>query len=698
MALALCALGAGAQTLNYPETMRKPVTDSYHGVQVTEDYRWLEDAGDPAVKAWSAAQLKLTRGVLDALPDRPELKARFKDLYGSAPIRYFEFYDRGTFFAMKRQPPRNQPFLVVMRSAGDVKSERVLLDPNKVNAKGTTAIDFYVPSLDGKHVAVSLSENGSEDGSVHVYETRTGKKLKDLVPRVQYPTGGGSLTWDEKGTGFYYTRYPQGSERAKEDVNFYQQVYFHKLGTPASVDTYVIGKEFPRIAETALTSTRDGRYVLASVANGDGGEFAYYLRDPSGRWTRVADHADMIRRVELGVDGKLYALSLKDAARGKVLTMPMSKPDLASATLLVPEGDTTIEFFEPARTRLYVGYMAGGPSEVRVLDLEGKVLGQLPAEPISSIAVGTRLDNDDILVGIQSYMTAFAWYRYAPRQGKLVRTALAGKSKVRFDDAQVVREMATSKDGTQVPLNILMKKGTQRDGSNPVLLYGYGAYGLNERPYFSSNNRVWLDHGGILAVANLRGGGEFGEAWHLAGNLTRKQNVFDDMIGCAQHLIDRGYTTRDKLAALGGSNGGLVMGAILTQRPDLFRAVVSEVGIYDMLRVELTPNGAFNVTEFGTVKDPAQFSALRAYSPYHKVKNGTAYPAVLLTSGENDGRVDPYHSRKMAARLQAATSSGKPVLLRISADTGHGIGTSLDKRVEESADVYAFLMSQLGMK
>jgi len=317
---------------------------------------------------------------------------------------------------------------------------------------------------------------------------------------------------------------------------------------------------------------------------------------------------------------------------------------------------------------------------------------------VSSASIGERLDGDDILVGNQSYVKPFAWYRYSPRENKLVKTALAGESKVRFDDAEVVREMVVSKDGTRVPVNILMKRGTRRDGSNPVLLYGYGGYGFSLRPFFSPTYRVWLDHGGILAVMNLRGGGEFGESWHLGGNLARKQNVFDDMIAGAQHMIERGYTTRDRLAAQGESNGGLLMGAILTQRPDLFRAVVSSVGIYDALRVELTPNGAFNVTEFGTVKDSEQFKALNAYSPYHNVKDGTAYPAVLFMTGENDGRVDPYNSRKMAARLQAASSSGKPILLRISPDTGHGRGTGLDKRIEESADVYAFLMSQLGMK
>ncbi len=695
--LALAAAGAVGAGLDYPPTPKKPVTDSYHGMQVTDDYRWLEDGDDPAVKAWSAAQTKLTRSVLDALPIRGELVERLRELYGSEPVRYFALRQRGAFFAMKRQPPKNQPFLVVMPSAGDVKHERVLIDPNAIDPKGTTAIDFYKPSLDGRYVAAALSEKGSEQGPAYVYDARTGKRLPDVVPRVQYPTGGGSIEWDAKGSGFYYTRYPQGEERPPGDRNFFQQVYFHKLGTPAKDDRYVIGSEFPRIAETALAATRDGRYLLATVANGDGGEFSFYLRDPGGKWTRVAQDADKIRAMRLGFDGKLYALSLQDAPRGKILAMPMAKPDLAKARLVVPEGDATIEALAPTRSRLYVTYLVGGPSELRVFDLAGKALAPVPTEPISSVSVAARLHGDEILVGSQSYLTAPAVYRYSPATKRLEKTALAGDSKVSFDDAEVVREMATSRDGTKVPVNILMKKGTKRDGSNPVLLYGYGGYGVSMRPYFSVTNRVWLDRGGVLAVANLRGGGEFGEAWHRAGNLTHKQNVFDDMIGCAEHMIARGYTTPARLGALGGSNGGLLMGAILVQRPDLFRAVVSEVGIYDMLRVELTPNGAFNVTEFGTVKDPEQFKALYAYSPYHHVKDGTAYPAVLLTTGEHDGRVDPYNSRKMAARLQAATAPDRPVLLRVSADTGHGIGTGLEKRIEENADVYALLMSQLGM-
>ena len=681
----------------YPHTPKKPVVDTYHGVQVTDDYRWLEDGKDPAVREWSLAQLKVARAYLDPLPQLAALKKKLGDLYKAAPHRYFEFKQvNGALFAMKNQPPKDQPMLVMLKDAGDAKNERVLFDPNTRDTK--LSVDFFTPSVEGRYVALALSEKGSEDGSAYVIDTRTGQQLPDVVPRVQYPTGGGSIAWDEGSTGFYYTRYPQGTEREPEDANFYQQVYFHKLGTPPSEDKYILGKEFPRIAETELATTRDGRFLLAKVANGDGGEYAYYLRNPSGRWTQVAEYADKIKSMELGTDGRIYGLSLKDAPRGKIISLAMDPPELAKAIVVVPQGEGVIESFEPARTRLYVGYMVGGPSEVRIFDLNGAQLGTLPSEPISSTMIGARLVGDEVLIGSQSYVKPFAWYRYEPKESKLVQLPdLAGRYKVNFDDAEVVREMAASKDGTKVPVNIIMRKSTKRDGNNPVMLYGYGGYGLSERPGFSLRNRAWLDAGGIVAVVNLRGGGEFGEEWHLGGNLLKKQNVFDDMIGAAQHMIDRGYTKPDRLSAMGGSNGGILMGALITQRPDLFRAIVCHVGVLDMLRVESTPNGMFNTTEYGTVKNAQQFAALYAYSPYHHVKDGTAYPAVYFGTGENDGRVDPFHSRKMAARLQAANPHGRPILLRIEMNAGHGIGTALSTKIEQDADWMAFLMNELGM-
>jgi prolyl oligopeptidase len=308
------------------------------------------------------------------------------------------------------------------------------------------------------------------------------------------------------------------------------------------------------------------------------------------------------------------------------------------------------------------------------------------------------LEGNQLLFRNITYIEPFVWMSYDPVTGQSKPTALAGTSPADFSDMEVVREFATSRDGTRIPLNIIRKKGTKLDGSNPTLLYGYGGYGISLSPSFSVARRIWFDHDGVYVVANLRGGGEFGEEWHKAGNLTRKQNVFDDFAACAEYLTKTGYTSRDKFAVEGASNGGLLMGAFLTQHPHLIRAVVSHVGIYDALRTELEPNGAFNITEFGTVKIPEQFTALYAYSPYHHVVDGMRYPAVLLLTGDHDGRVNPFHSRKMIARLQAANKSAYPILLRTTSAAGHGMGTALDERIAEEADVFAFLFDQLGMK
>jgi len=350
--------------------------------------------------------------------------------------------------------------------------------------------------------------------------------------------------------------------------------------------------------------------------------------------------------------------------------------------------------------------LVGGPSRLRRFDLNGQNSREIPIPANSGagemVPLNDRPDDSRVLFRETSYTAPAAWYLCDPAMGdgagSVTKTALADTSPVDFSDIEVGRELAVSRDGTKIPINILRRKGTRLDGHNPTLLTGYGGYGISLRPGFDFKNRVWFDRGGVIAIANLRGGGEYGEAWHIAGNLTRKQNVFDDFAACARHLIAGHYTEPARLAVQGGSNGGLLMGALLTQHPELARAVVSHVGIYDMLRVELDPNGAFNATEFGTVKDPAQFPSLFAYSPYHHVADGTKYPAVFFLAGENDGRVNPANSRKMTARLQAATSSGLPILLRMSSDSGHGMGTALTERVAQDADVFAFLFDQLGIK
>jgi prolyl oligopeptidase len=685
---------------DYPMTPKHPATNTYFGTAVVDNYQWLENFDDPAVQEWNAAENKVSRAYLDTLPAREPVAARLHELYSATSANYFGLQSRpGIIFAMKFKPPAQQPWLITLKSLDDPASERVVIDPNRLNPKGTTAMDFVVPSHDGKKVAVSLSENGSEDGTLFIYDVESGKALPDKIPRVQYPTGGGSVAWNADDTGVYYTRYPHAGERAAEDLNFYQQIYFHRLGTPVEQDRYELGKDFPRIAEIVLESSRDGRYLLATVANGDGGEYAHYLLGPENHWLQLTHFRDQVKDGEFGRDDALYLLSRQNAPRGKILRMPLASPSLAQAKVVVPESTAVIEGFSPSASGLYVQDLVGGPSQIRFFNLKhpGEKPAIIPLKPVSAVQGMLCPEGDQLFFRNITYIEPYVWMAYDAASGRARPTALAGTSPADFSDMEVVREFATSKDGTKVPLNIIRRKGTKLDGKNPTLLYGYGGYAISLSPNFDVARRIWFDQGGVYVVANLRGGGEFGEEWHQAGNLTRKQNVFDDFAASAEYLIKSDYTRRDKLAVEGASNGGLLMGAFLTQHPDLVRAVVSHVGIYDSLRTELEPNGAFNVTEFGTVKNPEQFKALYAYSPYHRVVEGTQYPAVLFLTGDHDGRVNPYNSRKMTARLQAANKSKYPILLRTTAKAGHGIGTGLDERIAEEADVYAFLFDQLGI-
>ena len=709
-ALALSAAAWGAAAIPPPPpTPRDATVDIVQGAKVADPYRWLENRSDPKVVAWSDAQNARTRAYLDALPSQKPIRTELHDVISATSPALYGLEPRGrVVFAMYSNPKVQQPALVTLDAGADPKSRKTLVDPNLLDPSGHIAIDWFVPSNDGTKVAVSLSKNGSEDGTLHVYDAATGKEIGAPIPRVQYPTAGGSLAWADDGKGFWYTRYP-GPEAPKADQHFNMQVYFHALA--GGNDTLALGTKdgLERVSEVFLDNRWNLPTVMAMVQKGDGNIWAYYVLRKGAPAMRVGNYPDEVVYATFGPDGAIYGISRKNSSNGKIVKLDRPAPDgLANAKLIVPQSAVAIlsggaEQGEPdlafSRTRLFVRDIVGGPNQVRVFDLAGKPMGKLPLPDVSSNNEIDALADGRILFNVSTYLRPPYYAAWDPATGKVQETALKVTSPVSYADAEVVRAYAASKDGTRIPVNIVMKKGTKLDGTNPVLLYAYGGYGISQTPGFlGAFRRIWLDAGGIYAVANIRGGSEYGERWHQEGMLTRKQNCFDDFFAVSQYLIAARYTSRDRMAWMGGSNGGLLMGAALTQHPGAARAVVSAVGIYDMVRSELDPNGLFNTTEYGTVKNPAEFKALYAYSPYHHVAANIAYPAVLMLTGATDGRVNPMHSRKFAAALQAATISGRPVLLRTSKNSGHGIGSSLSERISEMSDELSFLFDQLGMR
>ena len=669
-----------------------PVTDTFHGVDVADDYRWLEDASSPETIAWTRAQQHRSRTYFDGIRWRHALRARVEHLLKSERTAYKGLLSGGsTFFALKVQTPRQQPFLVALTDLDDLATERVVVDPDAIDPSGETTIDFFVPSPDGKLVAVSLSKHGTEDGSLHVYDVEHGKVVDQPIPHVNLM--GGSVAWRHDGSGLWYTR-------CADPAGFRQQVWFRELGgKPDRVD---LAGPFAdeRIAEHFLSASPGGRWVMDRVQKGDGGEWQVFLRsqDADGSWWRLADIPDGCVHAVLGTDA-LYLRSFRDAPRGKVLRLPLATgATVAGADEIVPAGDAVIEDLAVTHDTVWVVDMDGGPQRVRAFDATGRPLPPVRTPPMSSVssysARLSALGQDRVAWSCESFTEPATWWVAA--RGEAPRpTALRTTTPVDLSGYEVTREFAASRDGTRIPLNVIAAPGTPRDGSAPALLTAYGGYGISLVPRFDPELLLWLEQGGVYVVANLRGGGEFGAEWHHAGRLATKQNCFDDFIACADHLRSSGIASRERLAIMGGSNGGLLMGAVLTQRPDIARAVIAAVPVMDSLRNETTPNGRFNTPEFGTVQDPELFRALLAYSPYHNVVDGTAYPAVLLTAGENDTRVDAWHAKKMTARLQRASSAERPVLLRLR-PTGHLSG-SLDQTIDETTDWHAFLFDQLGL-
>jgi prolyl oligopeptidase len=693
-----------------PPTPKDTTVDVIHGVKIADPYRWLENWSDPKVVKWSNAQNARARAYLDALPSQTPIKARLEKLITATSPQFYDLEPRGTrVFATYSDPKLQQPMLVTLDAAADPKSRKALVDPNVLDPSGHIAIDWFVPSNDGTKVAVSLSRNGSEDGTLHVYDVATGKEIDAPIPRVQYPTAGGSLAWADDGKGFWYTRYP-GPDAPKDRQHFYMQVYFHALGTDAAKDAQALGEKdgLEKVSEVFLDNRQNLSTIMVMVQRGDGNIWSYYVLERGKAPVRVGTEADNVVFATFGPDGAIYGISHQNSSNGKIVKLTkLATNGLATAKVIVPPSDVAIlsggaewglSDLAFTHDKLFVRDIVGGPNQVRIFDLDGKPEGKLPLPEVSANNEIATLASGRVLFNVSTYLRPTYFASWDPVTGKTAETSLKVTSPVSFADAEVTRVFATSKDGTKIPVNIIMKKETKLDGTNPTLLYGYGGFGISQTPSFlGAFRRIWLDAGGIYAIANIRGGSEYGERWHQEGMLTHKQNDFDDFTAAAMYLVDHRYTSHAKLSLMGGSNGGLLMGAVLTQHPKLARAVVSAVGYYDMVRFETDPNGVFNTTEYGSVKDPVQFKALYAYSPLQHVTAKTAYPAVLMLTGATDGRVNPMHSRKFTAALQAATTSGYPILLRTSMNSGHGIGSSLSERIAEMSDELSFLFDQLGM-
>ncbi|MCH9687931.1 MAG: S9 family peptidase, partial [Deltaproteobacteria bacterium] len=518
---------ATSPSASAPATRTEDIVDTYHGVTVADPFRWLEDGSAEEVAAWSDAQNAHARSHLDALPAAAVLRPQVEAIL-SAPIVGYSRPTRagGKLFARKRQPPKPQPLLVVFDDPDDLSSERVLLDPEVIDTEGSTSMDWAIPSPDGTLVAVSLSRGGSETGDVHVFDVSTGKAVFETITRVNGGTAGGDLAWTPDAKGFYYTRYPRDGERAPQDMAFYQQLWFHTLGTPVADDRYELGNDFVRVAEIQLDVDDASGRVLATVQKGDGGEFSHHLRQPDGTWTQLSVFGDRIVHLALGPADRLYAVSRADAPRGRLLLTSAAKPDLAGARELIPQQPETLvtDFWGGGTvlgtaSRIYVLYQLGGPSQVRAFDLTGQPVASPEIPPVSAVHTMVPLQGDDLLFDTSSYVEPLAWQRWDAKKGQTTKTALSSQSAADFSNVDVHREMARSADGTEIPLNILAPRGVALDGQNPCLVTGYGGFGVSLTPGQRATWSLLLDHGFVVVVANLRGGSEFGDQWHDAGRL-----------------------------------------------------------------------------------------------------------------------------------------------------------------------------------
>ncbi|MFZ5623059.1 MAG: prolyl oligopeptidase family serine peptidase [Gemmatimonadota bacterium] len=680
-----------------PPTPQVDQVDDYHGTKVADPYRWLEDLDSPATAQWVAAQNAVTFSYLAKLPLREPIRNRLTRLWNYERFGV-PFSKNGRYFFSRNDGLQNQSVFCVQQTLGS--APRVLLDPNTLSADGTVALTITSPSPDATLLAYGTSASGSDWQEYRIRDVATGADKADVLKWIKFS----SAAWTRDNQGFFYSRYPEPADgKGLAAATKHHKIYYHRVGTPQADDRLIF--ERPDQPEWYLSGevSDDGRYLVIYANSGTDRRnrvFIKDLRNPvrpdlAAPVRPFLDAFDASYEV-LGNDGTLmYVLTDKDAPRKRIVGIELGKADPASWTTIVPEGEEPIEWVRLVSDQFVVGYLRDVKSVLRRFTLAGKPLGEIELPGLGAVGAtsGERHDRE-MFFAFTSFLYPTTIFRFDFTRGKseVFKAPTVDFDPSRYETKQV---FYTSKDGTRVPMFITHRKGLRLDGTNPTLLYAYGGFNISLLPSFNPARIVWLEQGGVYAVANIRGGGEYGEAWHQAGMLERKQNVFDDFIAAAEYLIAEKYTTASRLAIQGGSNGGLLVGAVMTQRPDLFAVALPAVGVMDMLRYHRFTVGWGWVPEYGSADSASHFAFLRAYSPLHNLKPGTDYPATLVTTADHDDRVVPGHSFKFAAALQAASTGRRPALIRIETKAGHGAGKPIAKVIEENADLMAFALANM---
>ncbi|MYN45692.1 prolyl oligopeptidase family serine peptidase [Pseudoduganella sp. FT93W] len=687
-----CTPATGA--LSYPVTRTVAQQDVYHGTTVADPYRWLEDANSAETQAWVQQQNQLTQSYLGQIDARAAIRQRLTTLWNYERFSV-PFKEGGRYFYSRNDGLQNQSVLYTMKSLADVP--RLLLDPNTLAADGTVALAGLAVSPNGRYLAYSTAASGSDWNEIHVRDIDSGTDTDDHIKWVKFS----QTAWLHDASGFFYSRYDEPTEATKlAAVNYFQKLYFHKIGTPQSADTLVYERPDHKDWGFSAEVSEDGHYLIINGSQGTENKNRVFYKDLTRKGAPVLALLEEFDAAYsfIGNDGPVFLFRTeRDAPRGRVVAIDIRKPGVASWKQLVPESANTMVSASLVNNQLVIDYLSDAHSLVKVFDLKGKPLHDIELPGIGSAGgFGGKRGDSETFYSYTSFTTPTTIYRHDLKTNK---SSVYRQPRVDFDPSafEVRQEFYTSRDGTRVPMFIVAKKGLKHDGSNPTYLYGYGGFNVSLTPAFSVANLAWLEMGGVYVVPNLRGGGEYGEAWHAAGTKLQKQNVFDDFIGAAEWLIEHKITSPAKLAIGGGSNGGLLVGATMTQRPELFAAAIPQVGVLDMLRFHKFTIGWAWTSDYGSSDNPEEFKALLKYSPLHNLKQGGCYPATMITTADHDDRVVPAHSFKFAATAQAAQGGAAPILIRIDSKAGHGAGKPTSKQIDEVTDRWGFLSRALKM-